>query len=236
MSGSTFKDFGETSTSSVESLGRVVQGSKIHSFRNPISAIRNSAGFAYIALLVAIIIIGISLGAAGKYWRNVMLREREEELIFRGEQYRKAIDAYYSYGKAFPPSIDDLLKDPRSAAGRRHLRQQYKDPITGEDFEAIKDPGTRRIIGVRSTSDKEPLKQANFPPLVLVPISAGTYSIKVVLPPRAPKSIDEDNTVSDKTKYNDWLFYTSILQMPQTNIPGQIPGQISGQIPGQIRR
>src|SRR6266540_3211590 len=102
--------------------------------RNPQSEIRNSPGFAYIALLVAIIIIGISLGAAGKYWSNVMLRDKEEELIFRGEQYRKAIDSYASVpgkGKVFPSSIDDLLKDSRSAAGLRHLRQKYKDPITG---------------------------------------------------------------------------------------------------------
>jgi len=163
--------------------------------RNPQSEIRNSPGFAYIALLVAIIIIGISLGAAGKYWSNVMLRDKEEELIFRGEQYRKAMDSYASVpgkGKVFPSSIDDLLKDSRSAAGLRHLRQKYKDPITGEDFEEIKNPATKRIIGVRSTSDKEPLKQANFPPTVLVPISGGTYSIPVVIPPRAPETDTAD--------------------------------------------
>jgi type II secretory pathway pseudopilin PulG len=176
---------------------------------------RLAPGFAYIALLVAIIIIGISLGAAGKYWSNVMLREKEEELLFRGEQYRKAIDSYASVRpgvkKDFPSSIDDLLKDSRSAAGKRHLRQKYKDPITGEDFEEIKHPATKRIIGVRSTSDKESLKQANFPATVLVPISGGTYSIPVVIPPRAPKSdTDDASSSSDRMKYSDWLFYTNL--------------------------
>ena len=33
-----------------------------------------SRGFTYIALLAAIVIIGISLGAAGKDWSNVMQR------------------------------------------------------------------------------------------------------------------------------------------------------------------
>ena len=72
------------------------QRSKGRLFRTPKSAIRNVRGFAYIALLVAIIIIGISLGAAGKYWSNVMLRDKEEELLYRGDQYRRAIERYVS--------------------------------------------------------------------------------------------------------------------------------------------
>ncbi len=195
--------------------------SKIRTVLNPKCATRNSSGFAYVALLVAIIIIGISLGAAGKYWSSVMLREKEEELLFRGNEYRKAIDSYASVPgprKEFPSSIDDLLKDNRSAAGRRHLRQKYKDPLTGEDFEEIKHPATKRIIGVRSTSDKESLKQANFPPTVLVPLSGGSYSVPVVIPPRAPKSDTEDAVSgSDKIKYSDILFYTTVsttMQQP----------------------
>ncbi len=189
---------------------------------NPKGAIRNSSGFAYVALLVAIIIIGISLGAAGKYWSSVMLREKEEELIFRGNEYRKAIDSYASVPRGpireFPSSIDDLLKDNRSAAGRRHLRQKYKDPITGDDFDEIQHPATKRIIGVRSKSDKESLKQANFPPTVLVPLSGGSYSVPVVIPPRAPKSdTDDAASGSDKIKYSDILFYTTVsLTAPAT--------------------
>lgn len=127
----------------------------------------NSArGFTYIALLVAIIIIGISLGAAGKYWQNVLLREKEEELLFRGGQYRLAIERYFLAipGKfQYPQNIDELLKDSRSATGKRHLRQKYKDPITGEDFEVIRDMTKgNRITGVYSKSDREPLRTAGF--------------------------------------------------------------------------
>src|SRR5574341_712030 len=95
------------------------------------STFRNRRGFSYIALLAAIVIIGISLGAAGKYWSNVLLRDKEEELLFRGDQYRQAIERYYLAipGKPeYPNSIDDLLTDNRTAAGKRHLRQKYKDP------------------------------------------------------------------------------------------------------------
>lgn len=139
-----------------------------------------SAGFTYIALLAALVIIGITLGAAGKYWQNVMLREKEEELLFRGDQYRRAIEKYYTSlpgRQQLPPSIDDLLKDSRSAAGKRHLRRKYKDPITGEDFEEIRDKlRGNRIVGVRSKSDKKPLKQANFPDLYKDFENKGKYS------------------------------------------------------------
>jgi type II secretory pathway pseudopilin PulG len=127
--------------------------------------ITGASGFTYIALLAIITIIGISLGATGKYWQNVMLRDREEELLFRGDQYRIAIEHYYYAipGKnQYPQSIEDLLTDNRSPAGKHHLRRKYKDPMTNEDFIEIRDPLTKRIIGVHSASDKAPLKQAAF--------------------------------------------------------------------------
>lgn len=187
-----------------------------------------SRGFTYIGLLTILVIMGISLGAAGKYWSNVMLRDKEEELLFRGDQYRLAIERYYGAmpGRMmYPPSIDDLLKDPRSPTAKRHLRRQYKDPITGEDFEVIKDPTKgNRIVGVRSTSNKESLKQDNFPPSVLIPTSAGTYSIPVTLPTPTAKSTsffdsdsnEESVSSSDKMKYSDWLFYTTIPAVQPT--------------------
>jgi type II secretory pathway pseudopilin PulG len=134
-------------------------------FRNPQFAIRNSKGFTFLALLGAIIILGISLGAAGKYWQNVVQREKEEELLYRGDEYRRAIERYYTAvpGRTqYPTTLDDLLKDARTPQGKRYLRRKYKDPMTGEDFREIKDPLTNRITGVYSASDKKPFRQANF--------------------------------------------------------------------------
>ncbi|MDD1749419.1 MAG: type II secretion system GspH family protein [Methanothrix sp.] len=190
---------------------------------------RNSQGFAYIALLVVIVVIGISLGAAGKYWSNVVLRDKEEELIFRGDQYRQAIELYYKAvltAPQYPASIDDLLMDNRTATGKRHLRQRYKDPISGEDFVEIKDPTTNRIIGVHSPSDKQPFKQANFPPV---------YSRKLTpLPPRAGFPANP-NDFEQKGSYSDWLFVSTIIPAP----PGQVPGprfdQVKPLIPPRFR-
>lgn len=168
--------------------------------RNPKSGIRNQSGFSYIALLAAITIIGITLGAAAKSWHNVIMREKEEELLFRGDQYRAAIQQYY-YAlpgrNQFPPSIEDLLKDSRTPAGKRYLRQQWPDPITGKDFTEIRDQLSNRIIGVCSGSEKEPIKQSNFP--------------------------DEDSDFEGKKKYNDWKF---VFNPPviQTTVPAGAEG------------
>jgi type II secretory pathway pseudopilin PulG len=142
--------------------------------RDPRSGIRDPSGFTYVALLAAIVIIGISMGAAGKYWSFVMHRELEEELLFRGEQYRLAIERYYvaNCGKTnmpcqasvLPQSIDDLLSDGRFPQAMRHLRRKYQDPMTRKDFEVIRDlTKGNRISGVFSSSDKEPVKKTGFP-------------------------------------------------------------------------
>ena len=60
-------------------------------------------------------------------------RETEKELLFRGEEYMRAIQKYQRRYGTYPSSIDDLI----SRDGLRFLRRQYKDPVNGEDFRLI---------------------------------------------------------------------------------------------------
>jgi type II secretory pathway pseudopilin PulG len=129
-------------------------------------------------VLLMMVVMGLAVGIAGNTWKNVLEREREEELLFRGDQYRRAIESYYKTAHAgtqaaYPCSIEELLKDPRALQTRRHLRQKYQDPVTGEDFELIRQggqiaglPGAVRslagIRGVYSKSSREPFRKAGF--------------------------------------------------------------------------
>ncbi len=163
--------------------------------------VTSARGFTYTALLAAIVIIGISLGSASKYWQNISLRDKEEELLFRGNQYYRAIERYYLAipGRMqYPQRMDELLKDGRTPLGKRYLRQKYKDPVTGEDFVEIRDPLSNRITGVYSPSKKEPLKQANFP--------------------------EQFKDFEGKKRYGDWRF-VYIPQQAQQVIPGQPQGK-----------
>ena len=80
------------------------------------------------ALLVSIAVMGILMSVAMPAWRHAARREKEAELVFRGEQYARAIGLYQRrFAAAFPPSLDVLVE-------QKFLRRKYKDPMT-EDGE-----------------------------------------------------------------------------------------------------
>ncbi len=125
-------------------------------------------GFTLLAALFILMIMGIMLGKIGESWSMIMRQDREEELLFRGKQIRTAIerfnnnDAKFGKGIGGVKGLDSLMKDYRTLETHRYLRKEWKDPITGKEWQFIKDPA-KGITGVVSTSDQEPLKKANFP-------------------------------------------------------------------------
>jgi type II secretory pathway pseudopilin PulG len=76
--------------------------------------------------------MSVILGMAMPVWRTVVQREKEEELIFRGRQYARAIQLYQrKFAAAYPPSVDVLVE-------QRFLRKKYTDPMTKSgEFEII---------------------------------------------------------------------------------------------------
>ena len=88
-------------------------------------------GYAMVVLLVALSIMAIMMTAVMPVWHQTAQREKEAELVFRGEQYARAIGLLQrkSVG-ALPPSIDFLVE-------QRFLRKKFKDPITNDDFAVV---------------------------------------------------------------------------------------------------
>ena len=85
---------------------------------------RGARGYAMAALLVSIAVMGILMSVAMPAWRHAARREKEAELVFRGEQYARAIGLYQRrFAAAFPPSLDVLVE-------QKFLRRKYKDPMT----------------------------------------------------------------------------------------------------------
>jgi len=168
----------------------------------------NNNGFALLAVMMIVIIMGISLGAVGLSWRIIMQREREEELLFRGNQIREAISRWYalkSVDQAAMPLRDlkDLLKDPRTPQTVRYLRRLYNDPMTNKEWELISDP-SKGILGVASTSQEKPLKTAGFP--------------------------DDLQIFNGVTRYSEWRFIYS-PSAPQQGTSGQTPSLPSDTAP-----
>lgn len=120
-------------------------------------------GTILLTLLFLVVLAGLAAGVAGQALKDFLQREREEELLWRGLQYRRAL-ASYARGKGeYPNRLQDLLRDPRSPATVRHIRRLYPEPMSGGDWQLTRDPGNR-ITGVFSDSDLAPFKQENFPP------------------------------------------------------------------------
>src|SRR5262249_14234245 len=101
--------------------------------------LRGQHGYAMVALIVAMSIMAIAMTVAMPTWRQMAQREKETELIFRGQQYARAIGLFQkkSGPGVLPPNIDALVEG-------HYLRKKYKDPITGDDFDVLQAgaPGT----------------------------------------------------------------------------------------------
>lgn len=163
---------------------------------------RVAGGFTYAGVLFAIVILGMTLSAAGTVWSTSAKREREAELVWVGNQYARAIESYYVYGPAgtrqYPRSLEDLTSDLRGPVLRRHMRRLYTDPMTGQlDWQLERLPDGS-ITGIRSAARGRPLKRKGFGP--------GQRSFE------------------DAECYCDWVFGVGPLRDP--NHPRSLPGRV----------
>lgn len=140
------------------------------------------AGVTYIGVLLLVAALGMAATQAVEVLSTQQQRDRETQLLFVGDQFRRAIVSYYHSGEGgqYPSSLQDLVEDNRAMHPIRHLRRVYVDPLTDTpDWGVVHGPGGT-IMGVYSQAPGHPIKQANFP--------AG------------------DEGFSDKKSYRDWVF------------------------------
>jgi type II secretory pathway pseudopilin PulG len=157
-------------------------------------------GLTYIAVLFLIALHGTVLAAAGIVWHTAQKRENERELLFVGDQFRRAIRSYAQSGPGvagqLPKSLDDLMQDPRLPGIKRHLRKVFVDPMTGNmEWGLVKTPDGVGIVGVYSRSEDAPFKTANFQP--------------------------DDKEFEGMAKYSDWKFQYLPINRPRTSQPSQ---------------
>ena len=94
------------------------------------------------ALLVVLAIMSLMLSMALPVWHHAAQREREAELIFRGEQYARAIMLYQRQTPgAYPPDVETLVEG-------RFLRRAYRDPMTGDgEFRLVRQSERTALSG-----------------------------------------------------------------------------------------
>jgi type II secretory pathway pseudopilin PulG len=123
---------------------------------------QHQQGSVFMGMLVTVAVVAVMLMEVGTLWSSVLQRERELELLARGNEIRRAIGLYYAAGNTFPKSLEDLVLDRRQPTTKRYLRRVYADPLTGTtDWGVVAGPG-ETIMGVFSQAEGTPFKQGNF--------------------------------------------------------------------------
>jgi hypothetical protein len=87
------------------------------------------SGFAILMIFVMAAVIAIGLYYEMPRVAFESQRVREQTLVDRGMQYRRAIQLFYRKFGRYPASMDDL----ETTNNVRFLRHKYKDPLTGKD-------------------------------------------------------------------------------------------------------
>src|SRR5689334_4082833 len=149
------------------------------------------------------------LALVGEVWETAAKREKEADLLFVGDQYRRAITGFYEGTpggvKRYPRTLEELLKDPRAPGTQRYLRQLYPDPLGGKEWGIAKAPDGG-VAGVYSQSEAKPLKTGNF---------------KL-----------RDAGFDNAQRYMDWKFVYSPAAAAQTTPQNTTPGAGGAPLPG----
>src|SRR6516162_702191 len=87
---------------------------------------RAEAGYALIVVMIAVTVLIIGLLTVLPSTYQEARREREEELIFRGNQYARAIYLFQQRFRRYPSSVNELLHTNNLS----FLRKPWPDPMT----------------------------------------------------------------------------------------------------------
>jgi type II secretory pathway pseudopilin PulG len=126
-------------------------------------------GYAYLALLILIAIIGVTAAASAQLGALYQRRMAEKELLAVGAEFQRALQSFSTatpLGQPTQPrTLDELLRDPRYPNVVRHLRKVYADPMTGKaDWVLVMSPDGQTIAGIHSASQGHPIQISHFPP------------------------------------------------------------------------
>lgn len=197
------------------------------------SKLGGSQGYAMAALLVAMSVMAVLMGALMPQWTTLAIREKEQELVFRGQQYARAIGLFQrKFANTAPPTIDVLVE-------QRFLRKKYKDPITNDDFQPIY--ANQQQQGVSApTGANRPGQQgsANLGTPARSTLQMGFNSTGATVAGGiigvTSKSTETSlRLYNGRDKYNEWAFvYVQTAQQPQGSGQGQQPGQQPARRPG----
>jgi type II secretory pathway pseudopilin PulG len=185
-------------------------------------------GYALLILLMLATVMLIALTPALPSVLTQGKREREEELIFRGNEYARAIAMFRRQFRRFPTETKELLQ----TNGIRFLRREYKDPMTKSgkwrfvhadaqgtpiDSRTIQRPKATRPLGENRSmfsDEREREKKETEPPSEEEQEKAkssffgspGEVKGAFIIGVASSSNKNSIRVYNNKTRYSDWEF------------------------------
>lgn len=159
---------------------------------------QKDSGFTLVALLLLIAVGSVLMASIGPTWGFLVQRDREEELIFRGDSYALAIERYQKRFNKLPTNLNELME-------QHMIRRLYEDPITEMPFELLVYNGASRV----RESELEPTQRR-----ILRGETPGTTSLGII----GVVSMSDEKALrpyKGKEYYNEWEFYAQDDQQEQ---------------------
>jgi type II secretory pathway pseudopilin PulG len=172
--------------------------------------INRASGYVLIMLLFLITAMAIGLMVAVPVWQTQIQREKEAELIFRGNQYVEAVRIFQlKKPGTFPKSLDDLTKE-------KCIRRLFKDPMNPDgDWNIILLPEV--VVGgsVRRGPDGNPVRPmqrrgAGFSvQRIMVAPESALSSIRnaQILGVVSSSTLKSFRIYNEEESYDKWLFF-----------------------------
>lgn len=158
-------------------------------------------GYLLIMLMLAVTVLSIGLMLAMPVWRTELMREKEEELIFRGQQYADAVGRYVLKNPGrYPAKLEDLLE-------KKYIRRLYRDPMTASgEWNIVLNPGS---AGPPPPGPGGPqMAQSSAQQVLVAPLKA-LPSIRQPLILGVVSASKERSVKiwNEQETYDKWLFY-----------------------------
>ena len=174
------------------------------------AAVRGEAGFTLVMLMFIVAVMAIAMGAAVQAVSFQAQREKEAELVFRGEQYVEAIRIFKARFGRFPVTLKEMWE-----AKPRVIRQRWRDPMTGSEEWGIihlgeeGQPLTTGPSGLPTSGPQPtptPVPTAPPGPVGDLPGIRPGQQVGPIIGVRSTSCDDSIRVYEGRTRYCDWKF------------------------------
>lgn len=207
---------------------------------------RQAEGFSYLAVLFAMLLIGLALGVTGQVWHIQVQREREEQLLWVGHQYRNALEQYWLAGASnVGPAAGANGTAGGGAAGAGgsagspgggflpgQIIQGGSNRLPTSLDNLLADPRTPTVRRFLRQRYRDPITGKDDWVLIRAPGGGilGLRSASSALPIKQSGFDPEDNQFFNRKHYSDWTFVFVPPGFPNLNAGPTVGGSIGNNL------